>query len=175
MFPQPHSISSSNFFSTPSPHISPYLHLITPRHKASGCRLYLHSHLPKSAWLKVFTFFIPRPPLEKGRHTVPHLTRWYLNSSPKPPHKKSLSNFSIRLATLAGIGKRDRKYVGTLDRVLLIKVSLPPFDKYILFQLANLLSIFLITGSHKRGDLAPIPNGRPRYVSGNEAILHPSD
>jgi hypothetical protein len=35
------------------------------------------------------------------------------------------------------MGKRERKYVGRLDRVLFIRVTLPPLDKYILFQLAS--------------------------------------
>jgi hypothetical protein len=34
------------------------------------------------------------------------------------------------------MGKRDKKYVGRLERVLLIRVILPPLDKYNLFQLA---------------------------------------
>ena len=48
----------------------------------------------------------------------------------------------MRLATFIGIRKRDRKYVVKFERLLLFRVSLPPVDKYILFQQANLLSIF---------------------------------
>jgi hypothetical protein len=44
--------------------------------------------------------------------------------------------------------KRDKKYVGRFERVLFIKVTLPPLDKYIRFQLANRLSIFPTTPSH---------------------------
>jgi hypothetical protein len=40
------------------------------------------------------------------------------------------------------MGKRDKKCIGRLERVHLIKVTLPPLDKYNLFQLANRHSIF---------------------------------
>jgi hypothetical protein len=45
------------------------------------------------------------------------------------------------------MGKGDKKYVGKLERVLLIRVTLPPFDKFILFQLANqcyIISVLLL-------------------------------
>ena len=32
---------------------------------------------------------------------------------------------------------KDIKYVGKLESVLLIRVTLPPLDKYIIFQLAK--------------------------------------
>jgi hypothetical protein len=44
--------------------------------------------------------------------------------------KKSRWSFSIRLETLEERGKMDMKYLGKLDRVLLIGVILPPLDKY---------------------------------------------
>jgi hypothetical protein len=37
---------------------------------------------------------------------------------------------------LDGIGKRERKYVGKMDKVLLIKVNLPPLDKFSFTQQA---------------------------------------
>jgi hypothetical protein len=40
-----------------------------------------------------------------------------------PPHRKSLWIFSRRLATLKGIGNSDKRYVGILDSVLLIRVN----------------------------------------------------
>jgi hypothetical protein len=49
----------------------------------------------------------------------------------------------MRFATLAG--KRDIKYVGKLESVHFITVTLRPLDKYINFQLANRHSIFSIT------------------------------
>jgi hypothetical protein len=48
----------------------------------------------------------------------------------------------MRLATLAGMGKRGKKYVGRLESVLLIRVTLLPLERYIRFQLANQCSIF---------------------------------
>jgi len=40
------------------------------------------------------------------------------------------------------------KYVGKLENVLLIRVILPPLDKYNIFQLANKRSIFAIALSY---------------------------
>jgi hypothetical protein len=51
----------------------------------------------------------------------------------------------MRFATLVGREKSDMKYIGTLEREVLIRVNLPPLDKYIIFQLANRRSIFLTT------------------------------
>ncbi|KAG6633616.1 hypothetical protein CIPAW_12G060400 [Carya illinoinensis] len=97
-------------------------------------------------------FRTPKPPPDIGRHTCSHLTKWNLNSSPKPPHKKSRWSFSIRTATLAG----------KLESVLFINVVLPPFDKYNLFHPANLLSIFSITESHTADALEALPKGSPK-------------
>jgi hypothetical protein len=90
-----------------------------------------------------------------------------------PPHKKSRCNFSIRLATLEGIGKRERKYVGRLERVLFIRVTLLPFDRYNRFQLANRLSILPTTSSQQDLALKWAPNGRPRYFIGREETPQP--
>ncbi|KAG6678653.1 hypothetical protein I3842_14G091900 [Carya illinoinensis] len=108
-----------------------------------------------------------------GLHTFSHLTRWHLNSSPIPPHKKSRYNFSMRSATLAGIGNKDKKYVSRLDSVLFIKVILPPFARYILFQPAKRRFTFSITVSQTEAALEATTNGRPTYVIGSEAVLHP--
>jgi hypothetical protein len=74
----------------------------------------------------------------------------------------------MQLATLAGRGKYDMKYVGKLERVLFIKVILPPLEKYILFQLAKRRSIFSITPSQIDLALKGNPNGRPRYFKGKD-------
>jgi hypothetical protein len=90
-----------------------------------------------------------------------------------PPHKKSRCSFSIRLATLEGIGKRERKYVGRLERVLFIRVTLPPFDKYNRFQLTSRLSTLPTTSSQLDLVLKGAPNGRPRYFKGREETPQP--
>jgi hypothetical protein len=48
-----------------------------------------------------------QPSLRIGEQISDQLTKWYLNSTPNPPHKKSRWSFSMRLATLAERGKRD--------------------------------------------------------------------
>lgn len=63
---------------------------------------------------------------------------------------------------LVGIGNRDRKYIGKLKRVVLIRVILPPFDKYNLFHPADFHSIFSIIVYYIAIVLEVAPKGRPR-------------
>ena len=63
--------------------------------------------------------------------------------------------------------------MGKLDRVLLIRVTLPPLDKYKHFQLVNLLSIFSRIGFHIVLSLNLAPKGRPRYFIGRVPCLQP--
>lgn len=74
------------------------------------------------------------------------MTKWNLASSTIPPYKKAWNNLSIRMATPVSKRNKDRKLLGRLE--LLIKVILPPFNKYILLCLA-------------------------RYFIGREDTLHP--
>jgi len=60
-----------------------------------------------------------------------------------------------------------------LERVLFIRVTLPPLDRYIRFQLANRLSIFPRTPSQIDLALKEAPNERPRYFKGNEETPQP--
>jgi hypothetical protein len=69
--------------------------------------------------------------------------------------------------------KRERKYVGKLNKRLFIKVTLPPFDRYILCQLASSLSILPTTSSQMNLALKGAPNKRPRYFKGREETLQP--
>jgi len=119
-----------------------YLESTTTLHLTSLSVPYRQNHLPRRARLNIRKFLISNPPSKIGAQTLAQLTRWYLNSLPIPPYKKSHWSFSIGLATQAGMGKRDKNYVGRSERVLLIRVTLPPFDKYIIFQLTNRHSIF---------------------------------
>ena len=57
--------------------------------------------------------------------------------------------------------------------MLLIKVTLPPLDKYKHFQPANLLSIFSKIGSHIVLSLNLAPKGRPKYFIGRVPCLQP--
>jgi hypothetical protein len=101
--------------------------------------------------LNILKFQMPKPPSEIGEQTFDQLTKWNLNSSPKPPHKKSRWSFSIRFATLEGIGKRDNKYAGRLERVFFIRITLPPLDRYIRFQLTNRLNLSNTTIPNRLG------------------------
>ena len=49
-----------------------------------------------------------------------------------------------------------------LHKVFLSKVSLPPFEKYCLFQKANLLLNLSSSTSHTEGDLNDALKGKPK-------------
>ena len=57
--------------------------------------------------------------------------------------------------------------------MLLIKVTLPPLDKYTRFHLANLRSIFSRIGFHIVLFLNFPPKGRPKYFIGRVPCLQP--
>ena len=82
------------------------------------------------------------------------------------PHP-SLSKENLAVIYLIGYicknWKKDKKYVGKIVRVLLSEVSLPPFDKYIHFHHANLLSIFSKTKFQIVLALNLAPKARPKY------------
>jgi hypothetical protein len=67
---------------------------------------------------------------------------------------------------LGGEKGKKRHEVGRLDKILLIKVTLPPFDKYIHFHPAKWHYIFSIMPSHIDLALNEVPSGRPRYFIG---------
>jgi hypothetical protein len=81
----------------------------------------------------------------------------------------------MRLATFAGIGKRDNMYVGILERVLLIKVTLPPFERYNLFHGANFRTIISSKPAHIVLSLKEAPNGNPKYFNGTSPYPQPSN
>ena len=91
------------------PHKLPYFASTTLLQKASLSNPYLQSHLPRRAWLKLRRFLIANPPLQAGSQILGQLTRWNLNSVPKPLQRKSLWSFSNLRATSAGIGNNERK------------------------------------------------------------------
>jgi hypothetical protein len=64
-------------------------------------------------------------------------------------------------------------YIGKLERVFLIRVILPPLDKYNPFQLANHCSIFSITSSQIDLALKESSKVRPRYFIGKEETHSP--
>ena len=135
---------------------------------------YLHNHFPSKAELKLPNLLIPNPPTCKGLQTFAQLTKCILGSPPIPFHRKSLCNFSIRFATLLGKGRRERKYVSKDESELLMSVTLPPLNRYILFQPANLLSILSRIGFQTDKFLNFAPNGRPKYFKGREDCPHPN-
>lgn len=54
---------------------------------------------------------------------------WNLDSSCRPSQRKSLSRLINLLAMLVGNGKRDKMYIGGLDKVLLTRVRRTRLDK----------------------------------------------
>jgi hypothetical protein len=77
------------------------------------------------------------------------------------------------LKVLYAVGKTNREEkkrhkVSRLDKVLLIKVTLPLFDKYIIMHSANRCSIFSIMSSNIDLALNEALNRRPRYFIGKD-------
>jgi hypothetical protein len=79
----------------------------------------------------------------------------------------------MHLATLAERGKKDKKSVARLGKVLLIKVLLHPLDKYACFQPAKRHSIFSTMPSQIDLALKEAPNRRPGYFLGKDETLQP--
>ncbi|KAL4653064.1 hypothetical protein ACB092_01G275100 [Castanea dentata] len=136
---------------------------------------YLHNHFPSKAELKLPKHLIPNSPTCKGLQTLAYLTKCNLDSPPIPLHRKSLCNFSLRFATFPDKGRRERKYVGKDESVLLMRVTLPSLDKYNLFQPANLCSIFSKIGFQIDKSLNLAPNERLKYFKGREVCPHPNN
>ena len=64
--------------------------------------------------------------------------------------------------------------MGILDRVLLIRVNLPPLEMYCLFHLASLLRNLSSTPTHTLAALYFAPKGNPKYSASREPILQPN-
>ncbi len=69
-----------------------------------------------------------------------------------PPHPFHPKENLVVFYQYGGPHPQDRKYVGKLDKVLLINVSLPPFDKYKLCHPFNLLCNLISIGSQMAFD-----------------------
>ena len=170
-FHKPHA-QDTDFVHQP-PHSFPYFAPMTLLQRASFSTPYRHNHFANKAELNLFKQRMPNPPFFTGLQTLDQFTKWNLQSSLIPVQRKSLCKLSIILATLTRIGRRERKYVGKLERVLLIRVTLPPLDKYNFFQPASLRSIFSKIGFQIVLSLKVAPNGRPKYFSGRADSLQP--
>lgn len=68
----------------------------------------------------------------------------------------------------------DKKYVGRLDKVLLMSINLLAFQRNFLFQPVSLLSNRLITGSQLFPSLYLVPRGMPRYLIASCVLLQPN-
>lgn len=63
--------------------------------------------------------------------------------------------------------------MGKFDKVLQIKVILPPLEMYCLFHITNLLQNPSSTPSSAVTELSGAPKGRPEYMEGRLPILQP--
>ena len=98
---------------------------------------------------------------------IPNLKRirwsrhWMRFFSRAPPHKKALQSLSSFTATDLGIAKRDMKHIGKPLQILLNKVSLPPIERYCLFQRASFLENLSSTTSKADLSLKGAPEAAP--------------
>ena len=126
--PQTHPIRTSNWIRAPTTFL---LAILDPHHCLHNTSLSIpniHNHFPNKASLKHLKLLIARPP-KLGRSTnLKPLYQMEIVSQTTPKKLRKVHwSCSIRLATTTGIGNKDRKWVGKLDRVLLIfKVTVPP-------------------------------------------------
>lgn len=129
--------------------LAPNFATITFFHKASFSQWKRQTHFARRALFHFFRSTMPRPPSSRGSLTFSHLRRWILSFSLLPAHKNFLKSLSSVSATLLGMRKKERKYVGRFVRVACIRVRRPPFDAWVCFQLNSLLSTFCTMGSQK--------------------------
>jgi hypothetical protein len=88
----------------------------------------------------------------------------------------AITQILLQILYVTGNTNQDRKKrheAGKLDKVLLIQVTPPPFDKHILFQPNNQCSIFSIMLSQIDLALNEAPKERPKYFIGKEETLQP--
>lgn len=74
------------------PHSSPYFVAISVSTNVSFP--WSQNHFSNEAWSKIPNFLTPNPSLAIGEQTILHLTKWYLNSTPKLPNKDFLCSLS---------------------------------------------------------------------------------
>lgn len=85
---------------TPTPPHTAIFSVHYPSPKSIPLRCIPPQPLPQQSLLKRTKSRMPNPPFWSGSQALLELTRWYLNSFPTPPHRKSLCNYSIHWATL---------------------------------------------------------------------------
>lgn len=105
---------------------------------------------------------IPNPPFLKGEQTIPQSTKWNFIACPIPPYKKSPWRYSNLFARWIGILKKHMKSMECEDNVLLTKVILSPFDRYIFFKPTKCGSTFSMMWYHAPWALDRDPRGKPK-------------
>ena len=107
----------------------------------------LHSYFPEKKLLITTNLLMPNPPSCIEKHTSILIQQMVLNSSPTPPKRKSLHNFSTLLATDTRIKWGRHKISRATRQDALDYVSLPHLDKHCRFQPPSLLWNRSITSS----------------------------
>ena len=101
---KPHPCTTLPSLDVYPPHSSPNFRATTLLQSLVSSIPNHHNHFPSKALLKVVNFLTPNPPFSKGAHILSYPTKCVLES----PHKKSLCNLLILLATCIGMVKRDK-------------------------------------------------------------------
>ena len=99
---KPHPCTPLPSLEVHPPHSSPNFKATTLLQSLVFSTPNCHNHFPSKALLKVVNFLTPNPAYFIGAHTLSHPTKYVLES----PHKKSLCDFSILMATCVRIVKR---------------------------------------------------------------------
>lgn len=90
-----------------------------------------HNHFKTSAVLKLWTSKTANSPSTFDLDSCPHVTRLnYVPSGSIPCHKNRCRMRLVFSLTQRSKSRNDVKNIGIVDNTKLLKVSLPPSDKY---------------------------------------------
>jgi hypothetical protein len=116
---------------------------------------------------------MPKPPsgireqtLDQTNHVI---FEFFTYNSPQEVSMTLL----YKISHTGGNREKRKEVCRKIGESALLRVTLPPLDRYNCFQLASRLSILPTTSSQMDLVLKGAPNGRPRYFEGKEETPHP--
>ena len=123
VLPLTNPMQPSNCLCCPTflPNVSPYFTLVTHLQSWSFLILNLYNHLPRRVWLKSTQLNNPTPPSFNGEHTTPSPLNECFGIT-QLTNKKSVCSISNLLSTWIVKVKCEIKYIGSINKLLLIRL-----------------------------------------------------